>query len=65
MRRIGLARALSKLGHCSRSQAAKLVRAGRVRVNGAVRRLVETPVHLDRDRIDLDRLLDRGRRQRQ
>ena len=35
-RRVGLARALSKLGYCSRSDAADLIRAGRVRLNGAV-----------------------------
>jgi 23S rRNA pseudouridine2605 synthase len=53
-RKIGLARALSKLGYCSRSQAAELIRAGRVRLDGKVRRDPETPVHLDRDRIDVD-----------
>jgi 23S rRNA pseudouridine2605 synthase len=53
-RRVGLARALSKLGHCSRSQAAELIRAGRVRLNGATRRDPETPVRLGRDRIDVD-----------
>lgn len=51
---MGLARALSKLGYCSRSQAAELVRAGRVRLNGNVRRDPETPVRLERDRIDVD-----------
>jgi 23S rRNA pseudouridine2605 synthase len=54
-RHIGLARALSKLGFCSRSQAARLIRAGRVRLNGAPRRDPETPVRLGRDRIDVDR----------
>lgn len=52
--RTGLARALSKLGYCSRAQAAELIRAGRVRLNGAARRDPETPVALDRDRIDVD-----------
>ena len=33
-----LARALSKLGFCSRSEAWTLIKAGRVRVNGAVQR---------------------------
>jgi 23S rRNA pseudouridine2605 synthase len=55
VRKIGLARALSKLGYCSRSQAAELIRAGRVRLNGAVRRDAETPVLLERDRIAVDR----------
>jgi 23S rRNA pseudouridine2605 synthase len=54
-RKVGLARALSKLGYCSRSQAEKLIRAGRVRLNGAERRDPETPVRLDRDRIEVNR----------
>ena len=53
-RNIGLARALSKLGVCSRSQAAELIRAGRVKLNGKLRRDPETPVHLGKDRIELD-----------
>jgi len=53
-RKIGLARALSKLGYCSRSQASILVRAGRVRLNGSVRLDPETPVILGRDRIAID-----------
>ena len=53
-RKVGLARALSKLGYCSRSQAGELIRAGRVRLNGALRRDPETPVHLGKDRIDID-----------
>ena len=42
VRNIGLARALSKLGHCSRSRAAALIRAGRVSLNGNIRRDPET-----------------------
>jgi 23S rRNA pseudouridine2605 synthase len=53
-RQVGLARALSKLGYCSRSQAARLIRAGRVRLNGTTRRDPETPVRLERDRVDVD-----------
>ena len=53
-RRVGLARALSKLGYCSRSQAGELIRAGRVRLNGAVRKDPETPVRVGRDRIEAD-----------
>jgi 23S rRNA pseudouridine2605 synthase len=53
-RRVGLARALSKLGFCSRSQAAKLIGAGRVRLNGGVRSDPETPVRPERDRIVVD-----------
>jgi 23S rRNA pseudouridine2605 synthase len=54
VRSIGLARALSKLGICSRSEAAKLIRAGRVKLNGALRRDPETPVHIEKDRIEMD-----------
>ncbi len=54
-RQVGLARALSKLGYCSRSQAAKLIRAGRGRLNGSTLHDPETPVQLERDRIDVDR----------
>lgn len=53
-RRVGLARALSKLGFCSRSHAAELIRAGRVCLNGAIRRDPETPVQSPRDRIEVD-----------
>ncbi|HEV2470446.1 MAG TPA: pseudouridine synthase [Candidatus Sulfotelmatobacter sp.] len=53
-RKIGLARALSKLGYCSRSQASVLIREGKVRLNGSLRRDPETPVVLGRDRIDVD-----------
>jgi 23S rRNA pseudouridine2605 synthase len=53
-RRIGLARALSKLGFCSRSKASELIQAGRVTLNDAVRRNPETPVHVGRDRIEVD-----------
>jgi len=52
--RTGLARVLSKLGYCSRTRAAELIRAGRVRLNGSVRRNPETPVALGRDRIEID-----------
>lgn len=53
-REVGLARALSKLGHCSRSEAFELIRAGRVRLNGAVRRDPQAHVYLERDRIQVD-----------
>jgi 23S rRNA pseudouridine2605 synthase len=42
------------MGFCSRSQAAELIRGGRVKLNGAVRRDAETPVRLGRDRIEVD-----------
>ena len=54
MRTVGLARALSKLGYCSRSQAQQLIGSGRVRVNGAVKRNPETPVSLGGDRIEVN-----------
>ena len=50
-RKVGLARALSKLGYCSRSQAFVLIREGRVDLNGRVRRDPETPVQLQKDRL--------------
>lgn len=59
LRKIGLARALSKLGYCSRSQALELARAGRVRINGVMRRDPESSVHLEKDRIEVDgRIVD-------
>ena len=54
-RNVGLARALSKLGYCSRSRAVELIHAGRVQLNGTTRRNPETPVRLERDRIEVDR----------
>ena len=54
LKKLGLARALSKLGFCSRAQAVQLIRAGKVRVNGARRRDPETPIRLGKDRIDVD-----------
>lgn len=50
----GLARALSKLGHCSRSEGGRLILAGRVRLNGRVCRNPEQPVQLGRDRLEID-----------
>lgn len=52
--RVSLARALSKLGVCSRAQAAALVGEGRVRLNGVVRRELATRVDLARDRVEVD-----------
>ena len=53
-RQIGLARALSKLGYCSRSKAFELIRDGRVRLNANTTRNPESPVHLGKDRIEVD-----------
>ena len=53
-KRVGLARALSKLGYCSRSQAFELIRDGKVRLNGAVARNPEAPVRMGKDRISVE-----------
>jgi 23S rRNA pseudouridine2605 synthase len=53
-KKAGLARALSKMGFCSRAQATQLIRAGKVRVNGALRRDPETPIRIGKDRIEID-----------
>ncbi len=52
--RTGLARALSKLGYCSRSKATELIRMGKVTVNRVVRKHPEFPVVLGRDVIVMD-----------
>lgn len=52
--RHGLARVLSKLGICSRSQAEKAVREGRVSVDGKVVLDPERPADAGRQRIRLD-----------
>jgi 23S rRNA pseudouridine2605 synthase len=63
IRRVGLARALSKLGYCSRSQAAELIRAGRVQLNGIAQRDPQAPVRLGTDRVDVDkRAVSQGQR---
>lgn len=51
---VGLVRALSKLGFCSRSQAWALIQGGRVRVNGTVRRDPQWRADLKRDRFEVD-----------
>ena len=50
----GLARVLSKLGVCSRSQAERAVREGRVQVDGRVERHPERPTDPERQQIALD-----------
>src|SRR5512140_2333330 len=47
----GLARALSKLGYCSRSDARRLIEEGLVRVNGEVIRNPAAPFRLGNDRV--------------
>lgn len=49
-----LPRALSKWGYCSRSEAEELVAAGRVRVNGSVRRDVLFEVDVAEDGVSVD-----------
>ncbi len=56
-RKVGLARALSKLGYSSRTQAAALIRAGRVSLNGTIRRDPETPTRTYHDRIAVNGVL--------
>src|ERR1700732_2638395 len=53
-KKVGLARALSKLGYCSRSSAEELIVAGRVKLNGALRHDPETPVRLGKDWIEIE-----------
>src|SRR5215469_10096575 len=53
IRRTGLARALSKLGYCSRSSAAVLIRNGKVRVDGRVVRDPKSPVMARKERIEV------------
>lgn len=52
--RHGLARALSKLGVCSRTQATAWIREGRVALNGRVERDPEAPVIVGVGRIEVD-----------
>jgi 23S rRNA pseudouridine2605 synthase len=52
--RTGLARALSRMGYCSRSQAAALVRAGRVTLNQRLTHDPEKPVRMGLDHIAVD-----------
>jgi 23S rRNA pseudouridine2605 synthase len=52
--RVGLARALSKLGYCSRTKGFELIRSEHVRLNGNVARNPESPVHIGKDRIEVN-----------
>ncbi len=53
-RRVTLARALSKLGYCSRTQAERLIAEGRVSVGGRRTTDLSHWVDIDRDRIAVD-----------
>ena len=52
-KKVALARALSKLGFCSRTQAFALIREGKVTLNGARHSNPSTPVRLGIDRIQV------------
>lgn len=56
--RHGLARALSRLGLCSRTEAARWVAAGRVRVDGHIVRDPEFPTIAGRSHIEVDGLAE-------
>lgn len=50
----GLARVLSKLGYCSRSEAAKLILLGRVSLNGRICRNPEQATRAEQDLVAVD-----------
>ena len=52
--RTGLARALSKMGYCSRASARKLILEGRVRLNGRICCDPEKPVFPAKEEIEVD-----------
>jgi len=52
--RHGLARVLSKLGVCSRSQAEQWIRAGRISLDGRVVRDPQHPTSIDRQQVAVD-----------
>jgi 23S rRNA pseudouridine2605 synthase len=54
IKHVGLARAISKLGYCSRSRAFALIREGKVKLNGATVRNPEAPVRFGKDRIEVE-----------
>jgi 23S rRNA pseudouridine2605 synthase len=51
---VGLARAISKLGYCSRSRATELIRSGQVQLNGNPVRNPEAPVRMGKDRMEVE-----------
>lgn len=53
---VSIARALSKLGVCSRSEGERLVRAGRVRVDGEVVKDIARRLNPERARLEVDGL---------
>jgi 23S rRNA pseudouridine2605 synthase len=53
VKKTALARALSKLGYCSRSHAVTLIRGGKVRLNGRIARNPEASVRVGTDRLEV------------
>lgn len=51
---VSLCRALSKMGYCSRTEAERLVAAGKVRVNGSVKTNPSLRVDMKRDALTVD-----------
>lgn len=51
---ISLARALSKLGYCSRARAAQYIKSGKVRVNGKLVRSTAAKIDIDSDTVEVD-----------
>ena len=52
-KRYGLARVLSKMGRCSRSEAAQLIRGREIRVNGRIATDPEMPIRMGVDRVEV------------
>src|SRR4051794_24228098 len=50
---VSIARALSKLGHCSRAEGERLVVAGKVKVNGSIVQTTTLRVNPERDLIEV------------
>ena len=57
---MGLARAISKLGYCSRSRATELIREGKVHLNGNPVRNPKAPVRMGKDRVEVEGRVLRG-----
>lgn len=51
---ISLARALSKLGYCSRARAAQFIKSGKVSVNGKLVRSPSARIDVDNDTVEVD-----------
>ncbi len=54
MKIFSLPRTLSKLGYCSRKNAEKLIKQGRVKVNGKIVTNINKRVNIEYDRIEID-----------